>query len=138
MGCELLLADSDNVALSDSAATKDKLGPGFAFLNDRTIRQRRIETSPIWRKVKSHLPEILDKYRHVPGMSNQRLLEQIELMVLTMEQKARQAMDSIGLSHSQYCTNPAIIEAIANFIASGRPPARSAAAPAQPPSSPAR
>ena len=100
----------------------DELGDGFAYLTDQACRQKSIAASPLWRQVEPHLQEIWEEYRHIPDMTGERLREQTELIILTIERKVQQALNSIGLSHSKYYTNQTIIEAIANFIASGVSP----------------
>jgi hypothetical protein len=118
----LFLHESAEIASSKELLAADERGAGFAYLTDQASRQNLIAASPLWRKVKSHLQEIWEEYRHIPGMTGERLREQTELIILTIERKVQQALNSIGLSHSKYYTNQTIIEAIAKFIASGVSP----------------
>jgi hypothetical protein len=102
----------------DSEARKAR----YKFLwNDEEL-ERRVSSSWLWRQRDRWKKEIDARYAKFPELRTVTFDSQLKRTCLVLEERFKEMVGLVELSHSSYYSNSGIITAIAEFITSGTAP----------------
>lgn len=110
-------------ASSEAAAAVER----YAFLWDPDLLVEKSRQSRIWHHLASSLSHMRRRYGSEDAGAGDgtwvRHVADLQLVSLTLEERLRELAGLVELAHSQYYSNHLVIDAIAQFIATGAPPA---------------
>ena len=94
----------------------------FAFLWDKRELERLKSRSSLWPRFDLADRSLARRYRPFPQVREAELMDRLAQTTIMLEQRMAELVGSVDLVHSAYYTNDVIIDAIAEFLASGRTP----------------
>ena len=94
----------------------------FAFLWDKRELERLKSQSSLWPRFDLADRSLARRYRPFPQVREAELMDRLAQTTIMLEQRMAELVGSVDLVHSAYYTNDVIIDAIAEFLASGRTP----------------
>jgi hypothetical protein len=94
----------------------------FAFLWDKRELERLKRQSMLWPRFDLADRSLARRYRPFPQVRETELMERLAQTTIMLEQRMVELVGSVDLVHSAYYTNDVIVDAIAEFLASGRTP----------------
>jgi hypothetical protein len=94
----------------------------YSFLwEDDQFRTRR-SASWIWQSIEPHQREIEKHYGRFPQSTQMGSEDQLTRACIMLEERFSEAVGAVGLMHTAYQSNRAVIEATSRFIVSGDAP----------------
>jgi len=107
-----------------SAAGRDSSGQAwtnrYSFLWDEVERRQRLESSWLREHLQAQTQTILARYRRIPNVDVAILEDTIVNTSLVLEERVKEVIGAVELTHSSYYTNETVIRGIARFIATGK------------------
>jgi hypothetical protein len=102
--------------------TVDARASRYAFLWDADELAHRTKNSWIGARLDELAKPLAKRYRWFPDVQLPELKKRVAITSMVLEERMRELIGAVELTHSAYYTNPRIITAIAEFIATGRAP----------------
>jgi hypothetical protein len=109
---------SADVAHDDGGVHETK----YSFLWEDDQFRRRRSVSWIWRSIEPHRRDIEKHYGRFPQSEPIGSEDQLTRACIMLEERFSEAIGAVGLMHTAYQSNRAVIEATSRFIVSGDAP----------------
>ncbi|MBR0777768.1 hypothetical protein JQ625_23280 [Bradyrhizobium diazoefficiens] len=114
---QLLL--SRHPAASKPSAAADSTIVRYGFLWDERVMAEKLDKNEIWPHIVEFLPHMRRRYAN-DMLSWSEHVAVLKAISVTVVERLREFAGAVELAHSQYYTNPEVIDEIARFLATGR------------------